>query len=48
MASKAMDDLAYRARYRSTRKNQYDVRRAATIQNLEGIQRRLAEQRKAA
>ncbi len=37
-----------RARYRGTRKNQYDLRRAATIQNLERIQRRLAEERKAA
>jgi hypothetical protein len=30
-----------RARYRGTRKNLYDVRRAAVIQNLETIQRRL-------
>jgi len=30
-----------RARYRGTRKNQYDLRRAATIQNLERIQRQL-------
>ena len=38
-----------RARYRGTRKNQYDVRRAATIQNLESIQRRLdCEERKVA
>lgn len=35
------------ARYRGTRKNQYDLRRAATIQNLERIQRRIDE-RKAA
>lgn len=35
------------ARYRGIRKNQYDLRRAATIQNLERIQRRL-EERKAA
>lgn len=32
-----------RARYRGTRKNQYDLRRAAMIQNLERIQRRLEE-----
>jgi hypothetical protein len=39
-----------RARYRGTRKNQYDLRRAAIIQNLERIQRRLllAEERRAA
>jgi len=30
-----------RARYRGTRKNLYDVRRAATVHNLETIQRRL-------
>lgn len=32
------------ARYRGTRKNQYDLRRAATIQNLEIIQRSLDKQ----
>ncbi len=32
-----------RARYRGVRKNVYDLRRAATIQNLESIQRRLDE-----
>ncbi len=31
-----------RARYRGTRKNLYDVRRAAAVQNLETIDRRLA------
>ena len=35
------------ARYRGTRENQYDLRRAATIQNLERTQRRIDE-RKAA
>ncbi len=30
------------ARYRGTRRNLFDLRRAATIQNLEGIQRTLA------
>lgn len=30
-----------RARYRGTRKNLYDVRRAATVQNLETIHRQL-------
>jgi hypothetical protein len=30
-----------RARYRGTRKNLFDVRRAATVQNLEVIDRRL-------
>lgn len=37
-----------RARYRGVRKNQYDLRRAATIQNLERIQRRLEDKAKAA
>jgi hypothetical protein len=37
-----------RARYRGVRKNQYDLRRAATIQNLERIQRRLEDKEKAA
>ncbi len=37
-----------RARYRGARKNQYDLRRAATIQNLERIQRQLVKERKAA
>ena len=37
-----------RARYRGVRKNQYDLRRAATIQNLERIQRRLEDNEKAA
>ncbi len=32
------------ARYRGIRKNQYDLRRAATIQNMERIQQRLTEQ----
>lgn len=36
-----------RARYRGIRKNQYDLRRASTIQNLERIQRRLEERRAA-
>jgi len=31
-----------RARYRDTRKNLFDVRRAATVQNLEVIDRRIA------
>jgi hypothetical protein len=31
-----------RARYRGTRKNLFDVRRAATVQNLEVIDRRIA------
>jgi hypothetical protein len=31
-----------RARYRGTRKNLFDVRRAATVQNLEIIDRRIA------
>jgi hypothetical protein len=31
------------ARYRGTRKNLFDLRRAATIQNLEGIQRLIRE-----
>jgi hypothetical protein len=31
------------ARYRGTRKNLFDLRRAATIQNLEGIQRTIRE-----
>jgi hypothetical protein len=31
------------ARYRGTRKNLFDLRRAATIQNLEGIQRTIQE-----
>lgn len=35
------------ARYRGVRKNQYDLRRAATIQNLERIQRRLEDRRTA-
>lgn len=30
-----------RARYRGTRKNLYDIRRAAALQNLESLQRRL-------
>jgi hypothetical protein len=30
-----------RARYRGTRKNLFDVRRAATVQNLEVIDRRI-------
>lgn len=34
-----------RARYRGTRKNLYDVRRAANVQNLETIQRRLDDGR---
>ena len=38
----------HRARYRGVRKNEYDLRRAATIQNLERIQRRLEDQGKAA
>lgn len=33
------------ARYRGTRKNQFDLRRAATIQNLERIQLRLDERK---
>ena len=33
-----------RARYRGTRKNIFDVRRAAAVQNLEAIDRRLAAQ----
>lgn len=37
-----------RARYRGVRKNQYDLRRAATIQNLERIQLRLDGKAKAA
>jgi len=37
-----------RARYRGVRKNQYDLRRAAIIQNLERIQHRLEEMAKAA
>jgi hypothetical protein len=37
-----------RARYRGARKNQYDLRRAATIQNLERIQLRLDGTAKAA
>jgi len=37
-----------RARYRGLRKNQYDVRRAATIQNLERIQKWLADAEEAA
>jgi len=32
-----------RARYRGTRKNLFDVRRAAAVQNLETVQRRLME-----
>ena len=35
-----------RARYRGTRKNLYDVRRTAVVQNLETLQRQL--ERKAA
>jgi hypothetical protein len=31
------------ARYRGARKNLFDLRRAATIQNLEGIQRLIRE-----
>lgn len=31
------------ARYRGTRKNLFDLRRAATIQNLEGIQRTMSQ-----
>jgi hypothetical protein len=38
----------YRARYRGTRKNLFDLRRAAAIQNLEVIQRRQLGSRKAA
>lgn len=38
----------HRARYRGTRKNLFDLRRAATIQNLEVIQRRQQGNRKAA
>lgn len=37
-----------RARYRGVRKNLYDVRRAATIQNLERIQKWLADAEEAA
>lgn len=37
-----------RARYRGVRKNQYDLRRAAIIQNLERIQLRLDDKAKAA
>jgi len=37
-----------RARYRGVRKNQYDLRRAATIQNLERVQLRLDVKAKAA
>jgi IS5 family transposase len=36
-----------RARYRGVRKNQYDLRRAAIIQNLERIQSRLEEKKAA-
>jgi hypothetical protein len=32
----------HRARYRGTRKNLYDLRRASAIQNLEAVQRKLA------
>jgi hypothetical protein len=38
----------HRARYRGTRKNLFDLRRAATIQNLEVIQRQQHGKRKAA
>jgi hypothetical protein len=31
------------ARYRGTRKNLFDLRRAATIQNLEGLHRMMQE-----
>ena len=37
-----------RARYLGTRKNLYDLRRAAVIQNLETVQRKEAVLRKAA
>jgi hypothetical protein len=38
----------HRARYRGTRKNLFDLRRAAAIQNLEVIQCRQQRNRKAA